>query len=85
VIIPQSNVKNLMLREDVIEAVKEGKFHLWAVTTIDEGIELLTGQSAGERQEDGTFLEDTVNERVSSRLERFEDTMKQSRIPENGN
>ncbi|MCD6352459.1 MAG: AAA family ATPase, partial [Armatimonadetes bacterium] len=68
VIIPEANVDNLMLREEVVEAVREGKFHIYAVATVDEGLELLTGVPAGERQEDGTFPEGTVNARVHERL-----------------
>ena len=68
VIIPKQNVKNLMLREDVVEAVREGKFHIYAVETVDEGIEILTGVEAGERREDGTYPEGTVNWAVQKRL-----------------
>ncbi len=68
VIIPAKNVKNLMLREDVVEAVREGKFHIYAVETVDEGIEILTGVEAGERREDGTYPEGTVNWAVQKRL-----------------
>jgi len=68
VMIPKSNVQNLMLREEVVEAVREGKFHIWAVSTIDEGIEILTGVEAGERGPDGKFPEGTVNYRVERRL-----------------
>jgi predicted ATP-dependent protease len=57
-----------MLKEEVVEAVRQGKFHLWAVKTIDEGIEILTGVKAGLKQEDGAFEEGTVNERVDRRL-----------------
>jgi lon-related putative ATP-dependent protease len=68
VVIPAANIKNLMLKEEVIEAVREEKFHVWAVTTADEGIELLTGIPAGEKQEDGSWPESTVNYRVDRRL-----------------
>lgn len=68
VIIPVQNVKNLMLREEVVEAVKEGKFHIYPVKTIDEGIEILTGKEAGERKEDGSYPEGTVNWAVEKRL-----------------
>lgn len=69
VIIPAKNVKNLMLREDVVEAVREGKFHIYPVSTVDEGIEILTGVPAGEPQEDGTYPEGTVNGAVQRRLQ----------------
>ena len=55
VMIPESNVQNLMLKEEVVEAVKAGKFHIYSAKTIDEGIEILTGIKAGEKREDGTF------------------------------
>lgn len=68
VMIPKSNVKNLMLKEEVVEAVKDGRFHLWPVGTIDEGIEVLTGVPAGIRAEDGDFPEDCVHGRADRRL-----------------
>lgn len=68
VMIPASNVQNLMLKEEVIDAVKEGKFHIYSVTTIDEGIELLTGVKAGARIKDGSFEKETVNQKVDQRL-----------------
>lgn len=71
VLIPESNVKNLMLREDVVKACKEKKFFIYAVKTVDEGIELLTGVKAGDRQDDGTYPSDTVNGKVQERLLHF--------------
>ncbi len=68
VLIPHSNVRNLMLREDVVEAVRNGKFGVHPVRTIDEGIALLTGVPAGERGSDGTYPEGTVNFLVLKRL-----------------
>jgi predicted ATP-dependent protease len=68
VLIPAANVKNLMLREDVVEAVEGGQFHVYPVATIDEGVEILTGQAAGQRQPDGTFPEGTVNRAVEDAL-----------------
>ncbi|HTP09908.1 MAG TPA: ATP-binding protein [Anaerolineae bacterium] len=68
VMIPASNIKNLMLREDVLAACREGKFHLWAVNTIDEGLELLTGVKAGRRSKRGAFTKDSVHARVAARL-----------------
>ena len=71
VIIPHQNVQNLMLHSEVIEAVKEGKFHIYPVKTVDEGIEILTGIKAGERKKDGAFEEDTVNHLVDQELARL--------------
>jgi lon-related putative ATP-dependent protease len=68
VLIPASNVRNLMLREDVVEAVAAGQFHIYPVRTIDEGIAVLTGREAGERAPDGTFPEGSVNGLVERRL-----------------
>lgn len=77
VLIPKSNVQNLMLREDVVEAIRAKKFHIWAVSTIDEGIEILTGVSAGERGRDGKFPEGTVNYLVDRRLREFAECLKE--------
>jgi len=68
VMIPQLNVDDLMLRKDVVEAVKEGKFHIYPVTTIDQGIEILTDVEAGEKLENGRFKEGTVNDLVDKKL-----------------
>jgi lon-related putative ATP-dependent protease len=75
IVLPASNVANLMLKETVVEAIREGKFHLWPVHTIDEGIEVLTGVKAGERQEDGNFEPDTVNAFVDQRLRKMADDL----------
>lgn len=73
VIIPAANKRHLMLREDVTEAVKEGRFHLWAVDTVDDGIEILTGVRAGNIAEEGT-----VNFLVNQTLEDYHRRMKES-------
>ncbi len=71
VLIPKSNVQHLMLRDDVLEAVKSGKFAIYAVETINEGIEILTGVAAGERQQDGRFPPGTINGQVEVKLRLF--------------
>ena len=71
VIIPASNVRHLMLRHDVVDAVQAGKFKIFAVETIDQGIEILTGVPAGERDTSGKFPGNSVNERVEARLIEF--------------
>ena len=71
VLIPKSNVQHLMLREDVVEAVKNGQFAIYAVGTIDEGIEILTGVKAGERGQGGRFAAGTVNRLVEDKLKMF--------------
>jgi len=74
VIIPRQNVKNLMLKPEVVEAVKEGSFHVWAVSRVDEGIEILTGVEAG-----AVGQRDTVHGRVAARLRRFTDALRGTR------
>jgi lon-related putative ATP-dependent protease len=68
VLIPATNVRHLMLRDDVVEAVAQGKFHVYPVRTVDEGIALLTGMPAGERDDNGLYPEGTINQRVEVRL-----------------
>jgi predicted ATP-dependent protease len=71
VIIPQQNVDDLMLRQDVIEAIVAGQFHLYPVTTIDEGLPILTGIPAGVRDPQEGYPPETVNGRVDTQLRRF--------------
>jgi lon-related putative ATP-dependent protease len=68
VLIPASNVEHLMLRHDVVAAVAEGRFHVYPVRRVEEGIELLTGLPAGERDDSGDFPEGSFNRRVEERL-----------------
>jgi len=68
VMIPHLNVDDLMLRKDVVEAVKDVKFHIYPVKTIDQGIEVLTDMEAGEKLENGRFKEGTVNDLVDKKL-----------------
>ena len=71
VMVPASNVKHLMLRADVVDAAREGLFHIYPVETIDEGVEVLTGCAAGDRDKTGVFPEGTVNRKVEDRLMMF--------------
>ncbi len=71
VVIPHQNTQNLMLRRDVVAAVKERKFHVYPIHTIDEGIEILTGSKAGKKLEDGSFEKDTLNALVDGELQRL--------------
>ncbi|HOP48089.1 MAG TPA: ATP-binding protein [Desulfobacteraceae bacterium] len=68
VIIPDSNIKDLMLRKDVVQAVEKGNFHIYAVKNIDQGIEILTGKKAGELKADGTYPKGTINYLVDKKL-----------------
>ncbi len=76
VMIPASNVKDLMLRKDVIDAVKKNKFKIYAVKAIDEGIEILTGKKAGELKADGTYPKGTINALVNDRLKELAEGLK---------
>ncbi len=76
VLIPARNVKDLMLREDVVAAVQAGQFHVYAVETVDEGLSLLTGLPAGVRDETGQFTEGSVHARVAARLKQFAERAK---------
>jgi predicted ATP-dependent protease len=71
VIVPKDNLKNLVLKEEVVQAVRDGLFHIYGVPTIDEGIEVLTGIPAGQAGEDGHYPEGTVHQLVESRLDRM--------------
>jgi lon-related putative ATP-dependent protease len=68
VMIPESNINDLMLRKDVVDAVKGGKFHIYPVKTIDEGIEILTDVQAGERGKDGAYPKGSINDQVDKKL-----------------
>jgi predicted ATP-dependent protease len=68
VIIPENNVKHLILKDEIIDAVKQNKFYIWAVKDVDEGIEILTGIPAGKKDKDGAYQEGTVNYTVGQKL-----------------
>ncbi len=76
IIIPATNVPNLMLEEELIDAVRAGQFHIWAVRSIDEGIELLTGVSAGQRDLEGQYPEGTVHRLVEDRLKEYAERLR---------
>jgi predicted ATP-dependent protease len=84
VLIPASNVKHLMLRPDVVAAVAAGRFHVYPVETIDQGIELLTGTPAGERDAQGEFPAGSVNQRVEARLLELAEKRQAFGLPERG-
>ncbi|ABC24377.1 Lon protease family protein [Rhodospirillum rubrum] len=71
VLIPRANLRNLMLRDEVVEACDTGLFHVYPIATVDEGIAILTGLIPGERGRDGGFPEGSLNRRVARRLESF--------------
>ena len=71
VIIPRTNVSNLMLREEIRRAVEEGKFHIYAIDTVDDGIQILTGEPAGKADSKGNYPKGSVNYRVKKSLEEY--------------
>ena len=72
-----------MLKDEVIEAVEAGKFHIYSVETIQEGIELLTGLPAGKLQADGSFTEGSIFARANQRLQEMADIMREHNRPAN--
>lgn len=88
VVIPHRNVRNLMLQDEVTAAVREGRFHVWAVRTVDEGIEILTGREAGAPDEAGRYPPGSVNDRVAARLaemaRRYQESRRAEERPEGG-
>ena len=76
VMIPESNVKDLMLRQDVVEAVGKGRFHIYPVKSIDQGIEILTGKKAGNRKADGSYPKGSINKRVDDKLRELAEGLK---------
>ena len=83
VLVPESNVQNLMLKDEVIKAVEAGKFHIYSVQTIEEGIELLTGVPAGKKQTDGTYPADSIFGKVDKRLREMAAIMREHNRPAN--
>jgi lon-related putative ATP-dependent protease len=82
VIIPRRNVKNLMLKEEVVEAVKKGLFHIYAIDNMEEGLEILSGMKAGSLREDGTYEEGTFNFLVMKRLEEIAEAVEKKKEEE---
>jgi predicted ATP-dependent protease len=77
--IPESNVQNLMLKEEILDAIKDKKFHIWSVSTISEGIEHLTGVPAGVRKADGSYPSGSINDLVQGTLSQMADRVKEFR------
>lgn len=84
VMIPSRNLRNLMLHREVVAAVQQGMFHVYAVSTADEGIKILTGVEAGERREDGTYQEGSINYRVDKQLKEMAAKLRHFYGPEGG-
>ncbi|MAT98158.1 MAG: ATP-dependent protease [Anaerolineaceae bacterium] len=85
VLIPAANVEHLMLRQDVVAAAAAGQFHIYPISTVDEGIELLTGVAAGERDEKGNYAAESVNGRIVARLTSLAEKARAFATPVTGN
>ena len=81
VLIPASNVPHLMLRGEVVDAVREGRFHVYPIASIDEGIEVLTGVPAGAPDSDGRFPPDSISGRIESRLATMAEALRSTSSP----
>lgn len=81
VIIPRANARSLMLREEVVEAARAGRFHIYAVDTIAQGIQLLTGVPFGSKMADGRYLEGTIAARVANRLRTYSEAVRRYNAP----
>ncbi len=79
VIIPKRNIKNLMLRKNVVDAVREGKFKIYAIDHVEEGVEILMGIPHGELKPDGTYQEGTLNYLVEKRLTEIREALREKR------
>lgn len=82
VIIPRRNVKHLMLKQEVVDAVKEGNFSIYPIEKMEEGLEILTGMPAGELREDGTYQEGTLNYLVARRLDEISEALEKKKEEE---
>ncbi len=85
VLIPQANVRNLMLKDEIVEAVEAGQFHIYPISYIDQGIELLTGRPAGEPEKDGSYPVGSINYRVQKHLESLSRGMREALGGNGGN
>ena len=85
VIIPGKNIRHLMLKKEVIDTTREGKFHIYSIDSIEDGIEILTGMPAGEMQPDGNYPEGTLNFLVAKKLQEFSEALKEKKDEEKEN
>jgi lon-related putative ATP-dependent protease len=85
VIIPEANAKDLMLKQAVVTAVREGRFHIFPITQIEQGLEILTGKRAGKKKKDGTYPRNSVNSLIESRLKQLNKIAKEALTKEEEN
>ncbi len=83
-IIPKSNVRDLMLKPEVLEAVEKGKFNVWAVDHVDKALEILTGRTAGRKRKDGGYPPNSIHGLVTARLAEMAEKIKGSGNNDNG-
>jgi lon-related putative ATP-dependent protease len=74
VIVPEGNLQHLMLNQEVVDAVAAGNFHIWPISTVDEGLQLLTGKDPGAVLDDGSFPQGSINQLILQRLEMYADS-----------
>ncbi len=84
VLIPEPNRRHLMLRDDVVEAVRDGRFHVWTAGRVDDALHLLTGLPAGARDASGAFPEGSLHHAVTGRLARYTETLRAASAPAGG-
>jgi lon-related putative ATP-dependent protease len=82
VIIPRRNIKNLMIKKDLVDAIKDGRFTVYPINRVEEGLEILTGMSAGDLKEDGTYPEGTINYLVAKRLAEISEAIEKKKEEE---
>jgi predicted ATP-dependent protease len=85
VIIPRRNAKHLLLKQEVVDAVRVGQFSIYTIDRMEEGLEILTGKSAGELQEDGTYPEGTINHLITKRLTEIGEALEKKKDQEGNN
>ena len=85
VLIPKANMKHLMLRQDVVDAVAADQFHVYPITNVDEGIKLLTGVAAGQSDENGEYAEESINGRIVTRLIKLAEKQRALTAPQTTN
>jgi len=82
VIIPKRNIRHLMLKQEVVDAVRNGKFNIYPIDKVEEGLEILTGIEAGDTKEDGTYPEGSINYLVMKRLEEISESLEKKKEKE---
>ena len=81
VIIPSPNMDNLMLKKEVITAVEQGLFSIWAIDTVDDGLEIITGYPSGKKLQGGSFSKNSVHYRVDERISQLNKNVLAASLP----